>query len=75
MKVTKVIDFNVKKDVSVYDFSVQYYTDHGFAASIEDGVKLSPGHNERLLGLDEFEVSDSVNSFQEAISPCLNQNA
>ena len=74
MKVMKVIVFNVKKDVSFYDFSVQYYTDHGFAATIEDGVKLAPEHYERLLGLDEFEVADDVNTFQEAISQYLNQN-
>ena len=75
MKVTKVIVFNVQKDVSEYDFSVQYYTDHGFSAVIVDGVRLSPENYERRLGLDEFEVSDGVSTFQEAISPYLCQNA
>ena len=75
MKVTKVIVFNVKKDISEYDFSVQYYTDHGFSATIEDGMRLSPENYEKLLDIEEFEVSDGVSSFQESINQYFYQNA
>ena len=74
MKVTKLVVFNVRKNNSEYDFSVQYYTDHVIGATIEEGVRLSAENFERLSEIQEFEVFEGTSSFQDMINLHLYHN-